>query len=140
MKAESTYTLQLLLEAPLKQSSHTLQLLFGASLKAEYLCTTIAVWGPLKAEYLHTTIAAGGPFESRELTYELLRNIRYEYVIHFHHKIRNLNHVEGPCKGGARGKCHSRLPLNTRLILGLGLFTQGPKSIHQASSHPLSSR
>ena len=51
--------------------------------------------------------------------------------------MRNLcaKHVEGiPLKREGRGKCLARLPLNTPLILSLDLFTQGSKSIYQASA------
>ena len=49
---QSTYTLQLLLEALQKQSTYALQWLLEASLKAEYLHITFAAGAPLKSEYL----------------------------------------------------------------------------------------
>ena len=52
-----------------KQSTYTLQLLLGAPLKAEYLHITVVVGAPLKARYLHITIAVRDPFESKVFTH-----------------------------------------------------------------------
>jgi len=57
------------LELRWKQCTYTLHLLLGAPLKATYLHITIAVGGPLKARYLQATIAVVDLFESRVLTH-----------------------------------------------------------------------
>jgi len=48
-----------------KQATYTLQLVLGAPLKSEYLHTTISFWTlrwSLKAEYIHISATFGGPF------------------------------------------------------------------------------
>jgi len=88
-------------------------------LKAGYLYTAMAVGGPFEAEYLHITAAVGSPFESiarvglhitvavggaferTVLTYDLLRSISYEWILHFSPKMRKSytrNTTTGPLK------------------------------------------
>jgi len=72
----------------------------------------------LKEKYLHIIVSIGVPFESRVLTYDLLCSTFYEWIISFSPKIRKVYARENtsmwePQKGGARGKCLARLPLNT---------------------------
>ena len=88
-----------------KQSTFKFQLLLGA---------------PFKAKYLHSTVSVGGPFESRALTYDLLCSTLYVWIISFSSKLRKMythnTSWAGPQKGGARGMCLARLPLNTPLL------------------------
>ena len=101
------------------QSTYTFQWLLGAPLKAEYLQIAVAVGGPFKAKYLHSTVSVGGSFESRVLTYDLLCSTLYVWIISSSSKLRKIyvrnTSRGGPQKGGARGKCLARLPLNTPL-------------------------
>jgi len=69
LKQQSTYTLQLLLGAPLKAKCLHITFAVGGRLKATYLHTAIDVGAPLKARYLQIATAVGGPFESGVLTH-----------------------------------------------------------------------
>jgi len=92
---QSICTLQLLLEARLKSKVLThYGYCWRPFRKAEYLHITVASGAPLNAEYLKITTVVG-PFESRVLThyscycgplwkqrtYDVLRNILYEWII-----------------------------------------------------------
>ena len=83
---------------------------------AEYVHNAVAVGRPCKAEHLHITVvvgglfksrltyvriaaALGGPFEGRELDYDVVRKILYEWIINFSPKLRNIyarNTLRGP--------------------------------------------
>jgi len=123
-----------------KQGTYTVQLLLGAPLKAEFLHVSF-FQGPLqrsfKAEYLHNSVVLGGPFEkrlpsncsccwrplwkqsictlisvgggafeSRVLGYDLLCSTLYEWILGFSPKIRKIytrNTSRGaPKEGGPR--------------------------------------
>ena len=74
----------------------------------------------MKAKYLHITFSVGGAFENRVLTYDLLCSTLYERIRNFSSKIRKMYARDTswgpPKKGGGRGKCLARLPLNTPLV------------------------
>ena len=132
-----------------KQSTSTLQFFSGApsmKFKCRVLTHFSGCWGPLwkqstyklqlllgasfKAKYLHSRVSVGGPFESRVLTYDLLCSTLYVWIISFSSKLRKIyahnTSRGGPQKGGARGKCLARLPLNTPLHVSMNtwLFQQ----------------
>jgi len=72
----------------------------------------------LKAKYLDTTVSVVGALENRILTCDLLWD---EWMLSFSPKVRKTyarnTSRGGPQKGGTRGKCLARLPLNTALII-----------------------
>ena len=101
----SNYTLQLLfIGTPLKaESTYTMHLLLGAL---------------LKEEYLHIAVSVGGSFESRVLSYNLLRSILYERIRSFSPEIReNLRekHLEGLLKSGGLRQVPYSPPLNPQM-------------------------
>ena len=101
------------------------------------LLISVAVGGPFESKlplncsccwgYFQSKVPAyysfwRGPFESRVLANDLLCSILYEWIISFSSKIRKIyariTWRGGPQKGGARGNCLARLPLNTPLDIG----------------------
>ena len=116
----STYTLQLLLVAPM-QGICILKLLLGAPLKARYFNIIAAVGAALKVEYLHITVFVGGPFESRVVTFDLLCSTLYEWIIRFSSKLWKIyacNTLKGaPKKGGPEASASLPSPWNTPLLV-----------------------
>ena len=89
-------SVQMLLGPVWKQGTYTLQLLLVA---------------PMQAEYLHITAAVGGPFESRVLTYDLLQSIVYEWLLSFSPKMRKIYARSTSSGGLERGDEASASPL-----------------------------
>jgi len=119
---ESTYTLKLLLGALWKQCTYTLQLLLGAPLKARNFTLQLLLWAPLEASKVPALFSVGGPFESGVLTCDMFCSTLYEWIISFSPKIRKIyarKTYRGGQKKGPRGKCLTRLPLTTPLIVVL---------------------
>jgi len=83
----------------------------------------VSVGAPLKAKHLNITVSVGGPFERRRFSCVLLCSILYEWIISFLPKNKanlRVKHLEEvPQKGGARGKCLARLPLNKSLDIAV---------------------
>ena len=107
-----------------KQSTYTLQFLLGApsmKFKRKVLTHFSGFGGPFQSKVPAHYSFWRGPFESRVLANDLLCSTLYEWIIRFSSKIRKIyariTWRGDPQKGGARGRCLARLPLNTPLVV-----------------------
>ena len=91
-------------------------------MKARNFTLQLLLWAPLEASKVPALFSVGGPFESGVLTCDMFCSTLYEWIISFSPKISKIyarKTYRGGQKKGPRGKCLTRLPLTTPLIVVL---------------------